>query len=452
MIGCARALRHCTLLLLAWQCDAMAGAMLLGTSVHLDAGKSIPAYFAEQSRVLGTNTFRTDILWGDIERTKGELAFPVSLAGLERAIADAAGAGSAPLLILDYGNPFYDKGSFPLSDEAQAAFVRYVEFVATRFKGKVRHYEVWNEWNIGLATGHKVPYSYPSSGRDYARLLKKVYQAVKRIDPQALVIAGAVANRDIAWIDEMVASADGQYDGLSVHPYNWARDGAGRTPEEAVQWLAMLSARLARRSRAVPLYVTEMGWPSHSGPHGLDPFSAADYLARFCVLAREQPSIKGVWWYDFQDDGDNAGEPEHNFGLVTRRGVAKPAFAALRDVAARITQAHSGEKLDLGEGVRGVRLNGPGGKASIVVWSVQPGQRQELEIAAGAGRASVLLLQAGSDLPGQTIVLDINGDSHSLPLLGRPWIISGELGGVTLRRPKGVLATLKQWLRRLALE
>jgi hypothetical protein len=84
----------------------------------------------------------------------------------------------------------------------------------------------------------------------------------------------------------------------------------------------------------VPFHITEMGWPSHSGPRGRDPGLCAAYLARLYLLGRTLPYLRGIWWYDFQDDGWNREHNEHNFGVVRPDLTPKPAYHALADIAA----------------------------------------------------------------------------------------------------------------------
>jgi hypothetical protein len=417
-------MRRVSLIILLFASDALAQDFLVGTCVHFEARKTDPDEFGADSQKLGINSFRAEIPWWDIEKAEGQLAFPSSLSRVDRAINDAVKTGGHPLLILGYGNQFYDQGSFPLSDTAQAAFVRYAEFVAVRYKNKVRHYELWNEWNIGLSTGHPIPFTYSGSGKDYSRLLKKVYRAIKVIDPDAIVIAGAVANRDVLWINEMIKSADAQYDGISVHPYNYSNGPEGRTPEEAVQWLNMLHKLLPPPSN---IFVTEMGWPTYSGSHTTDKDTAGDYLARFYLLAREKPFIKGIWWYDFQDDGDNPADSEQNFGIVSRGYLPKPSFFAMRDIAIQVSQASVGSNVELGKNVHAVRLVGTNGKSVLAVWSLQQTGAQSILLSSTADHSEFSLLQVGANSQVNTIRLGKNLPPIRLSVTGRPWLISGDL-------------------------
>jgi hypothetical protein len=49
--------------------------------------------------------------------------------------------------------------------------------------------------------------------------------------------------------------------------------------------------------------------------------------------------LKGIWWYDFQDDGWRAQYNEHNFGMVRPDLTPKPSFHAFRAVATIAAEA-----------------------------------------------------------------------------------------------------------------
>ena len=67
-------------------------------------------------------------------------------------------------------------------------FVNYAVAVVERYRGRVSHYQIWNEPNI-----------YPEWGNQaidpvaYADLLCRSYQALKEVDPEIVVISGAIA-------------------------------------------------------------------------------------------------------------------------------------------------------------------------------------------------------------------------------------------------------------------
>ena len=298
----------------------------IGVNVHLS-----PQAHTERIlpvlRSLGVTSIRFATLWVWVEKEKGKLDIGQGFGKLDSAVEQANSSGIQPLIILGLGNALYDQGGFPLSPEAQDAFVRYVEAVAKHYKGAVKQYEVWNEWNIGMGVpGH--PRGDPGA---YAGLLERVYVALKHVDPEIVVVGGAVAVGGWEWANRLIKTkaVDGM-DVFSVHPYAYPA-----VPEKVVAWLDALedAAKRSTNGRELPLYMTEIGWPTHKGPKGLDESLVADYLARLYLLAPTRSFVKGVWWYDLFEDGVDPANFEHHFGLVRPDNSLKPAACALTEVA-----------------------------------------------------------------------------------------------------------------------
>ncbi|MBR4663297.1 MAG: beta-galactosidase [Lentisphaeria bacterium] len=100
---------------------------------------------------LGIKTIRLQAGWAKTEKVPGTYDF----AWLDHIIDDAVGRGLNILLETDYGNPAYPggggpdlAGGFPESEEALAAWDRWVEAMARRYAGKVRDWAMWNEPDI----------------------------------------------------------------------------------------------------------------------------------------------------------------------------------------------------------------------------------------------------------------------------------------------------------------
>ena len=97
---------------------------------------------------LGIRRIRLQGGWATTEREPGKYDWR----WLDRVIDDARGRGLEILLETSYGNPIYPGGGnrglgggFPTSAVALAAWDKWVEAMATRYKGKVRDWEMWNE-------------------------------------------------------------------------------------------------------------------------------------------------------------------------------------------------------------------------------------------------------------------------------------------------------------------
>jgi hypothetical protein len=101
-------------------------------------------------------------------------------------------------------------------------FYDYVFAVASRYRGRVEAYQIWNEPNLAREWGNR-----PPNPAEYVELLKVGYQAVKAADPQAIVISAglapttrddAAAMPDVYFIQGMYeAGAAAYFDTLGVH-------------------------------------------------------------------------------------------------------------------------------------------------------------------------------------------------------------------------------------------
>jgi polysaccharide biosynthesis protein PslG len=335
---------------------------ILGVCNHLAHGRSTAEQSVRAMTNLGANSFRDDAFWSFLETEKNVLRWPQRLQELERAIDLANQQGIEPVVILAYENRFHHEGRYPTSDEAQAAFARYAEFVVRRFKGRVRYYEVWNEWN------------QHGGAADYARLLKRVYPAIKRIDSNAIVLGGAVEGAaPPKFIRAMMEQGTLPFmDGLSVHPYVFWRGRSG-TPEAMYQWMVDLQAMLRQYSsgRDVPIYITEIGWPTNTSAHGISEVEAADYVAQMVLMMRSLPYVKGVWWYNLFNKGTNPKDHELNFGLLTEDGQAKPAFHGFAQISELARKAQFVRRENTSAGTWAMRFTNPEGDETLAVFSTR---------------------------------------------------------------------------------
>ncbi len=306
----------------------------VGVCAHFGQNKGIPERNLEMMKAAGINSLRDELSWGGTERKRGEYAIaPDKNATFRR----AAELGIRPMLIFDYANRLYDKGDRPRSPEALEGYTRYAEFLVRHFGTDVPLYEVWNEYDIPI--GMPQEFRKGGSPEDYVKMLKHVYPRVKKLAPKVTVVGGAPTPGGVGrgWLEQIVKLGALDYcDVLSIHTYNYSNKPQARTPEAWHAWMQQVQAMLRKynKGRDVPLFVTEMGWPTHVGkPNGTSPERSASYLGRLYLLARTLPSLRGIWWYDYQDDGWNAEYNEDNFGIVRPDLSAKPSYYVMADVA-----------------------------------------------------------------------------------------------------------------------
>lgn len=171
----------------------------------------------------------------------------------------------------------------PSSTEAAEEFTRAL---LTRYRGRIRWLEVWNEFNNTAGAVF-----WTGSMSELARLARSVYRAAKTTDPSVVVLAPSVTSDDQS-LTRFLSADDGDggagarwLDGIALHPYRaygWSEKG--RTPDlELGRWVDEIRKRLAdgRRAVSTPIYVTEIGYhwaPDDPSIIGRSPESFADWI------------------------------------------------------------------------------------------------------------------------------------------------------------------------------
>jgi hypothetical protein len=307
--------------------SAQASSMEIGAVIHYSwKDADLPAIDRMVSATKLTS-WRSSLVWASVERSKGVYAPTPEYARVMDVARQAHAKGLKPLLVLGYGNPLYERGGLVTTDQARIGFANYARWVASQMKGVVRYYEIWNEWNIGFgSTDHP---RRIGSVEDYAKLVQMAALAIHEADPDAVVIAGGATNSDTSWFNTFGTTGVLRYiDGVSIHPYNYGKPLYLHSPEAAMEWVDTIQRQMTsdNDNKSVDMYITEMGWPSST--HGYEEDVVADYMQRFLELARRSDHVRGVWWYDLVDDGNDPGNKEHRFGLFHRNG--EPKASALR--------------------------------------------------------------------------------------------------------------------------
>lgn len=184
----------------------------------------------------------------------------------------------------------------------------YVRTVATRYKGRIRAYEVWNEPNDkGFFTG---------TPEAMLVLQKEAYRIVKEVDPANLLVMPAAVHAH-KWLDAYLALGGGAYaDVIGYHFY------VPREPPEAML-REVEGVRALMRKHGVghkPIWNTETGWwiansdgtPEDGGVASswkrLLADEAAAYVARALILGR-WAGLERFYWYAWDNRGLGLIEP-----------------------------------------------------------------------------------------------------------------------------------------------
>lgn len=372
------------------------GYLLIGSTLHAQGVRDLSDFTLglnthhlggevdERLKILGVGGTRCDLNWKRISDTHGVID-PENKAYLS--ILQAPPFLIDPLVVLAYGHPGFDGGGRIVSPKGREAYLAYALASVQRLSPRTRLFEVWNEWNSPGMGG--APLS-EGSGKvdDYLTLLKKTYANLKKAYPNLTLLGGAtwgIGDKDNFMINELRGGLLDSIDGLSIHPYfYWQR----QLPEVALSVsLSTLRSWLNSypKGPSMPLYVTELGWPTFDAAHGVTMDEQAKYMARSVLLLAAEPQIKGVWIYELRDGGTDPKDKECHFGILQNDGKPKPSFFVMKELARLLHESSSIRKMPAGtsDEIYFIKLTDNAGASKIICWTVKPNAPWKIRINAG---------------------------------------------------------------------
>jgi hypothetical protein len=335
---------------LVWLCPAIAPArnaaahrsssgLLVGVSVagpvgdspSTQAGRDVP-----QLKALGAKVMRIEVPWSVLEPRQPGQIDPGALASTDHLMNEAAAAGirvimmvqstpcwasSAPASVLRRCNPSGGSQANAWPPRQSAAFAAFVAYLAGRYGHELVAIEIWNEPD----QSNERYFAGPEKAARYAAMLRAAYPAIKQVNPEVRVLAGAIVGSSGAFLRVLYAAGiKGYYDGLAVHYYTLTL-GALRAIHEV---------QLANGDDT-PLWLDEFGWSScwphvkvqEEQPCVTPQVQAANITNVFRALARA-PYVAAAILYKLRDSSNE------DFGVLSTNGKRKPAFVALARVIA----------------------------------------------------------------------------------------------------------------------
>jgi hypothetical protein len=188
----------------------------------------------------------------------------------------------------------------------------YVRTVASRYRGRIEAYEIWNEPNWQG--------EYYGSPQRLAALTSAAARAIKSVDPQALVVSPSFVVSDTfdnVWLSRFLSSGGADStDVIAIHGYP-AKGGA---PEQALQYMTDVFKLLDRHHVRQPVWDTEYNL-RRTGRGPLAAQVGGLLLARSYLLAASY-GIARLYWYAWGD---------RNFGAVEMATAHRHPTAAARD-------------------------------------------------------------------------------------------------------------------------
>ncbi len=254
--------------------------------------------------------------------------------------------------------PGFSKGEYQVfyapdmeSLEVRGAFKAVGAFLASRYEGKVSHFECWNEPNQGSYLYPQVPASAKNGGAaTYLLMLKEWYAGVKRGSAGAAVLAGATAPRGRGDAESTPPQAFARYlkdhgvldymDAYSHHPYTpggSTRIAPGEPPNNPHRAVTLgnLDQITELFPSGTPFYLTEFGYNTQYSVWFGVTVSKADqarYLRQGYAYTRAHyPQVKALLWF-LVDDWNPSGELDDGegvyMGVRSSEGKRKPSWYA----------------------------------------------------------------------------------------------------------------------------
>jgi hypothetical protein len=243
--------------------------------------------------------------------------------------------------------PEEQTGSFAPPDDFDD-YTRFAAALAERYRGRIHYYQLWNEPNI-----------YPEWGEQgvnpeaYTDLLCRAYKAIKDVDPDAVILSGALAPtaelsgrdlNDYIFLQRMYnAGAGSCFDILSMQGYGlWSGPTDHRMRPLVINYGRNAFIRdimVKNGDEHKPIWISEMNW--NVAPDGVDPRYGRvtlDQQARWAPMAYQRAQEEWPWigvisfWYFKRADTTwlDAGQPEAYFQMADPSFNLMPVYDSMK--------------------------------------------------------------------------------------------------------------------------
>ena len=306
----------------------------------------------ELARELGATTIVQFFPWAYVEREPGQYSWSLA----DRIVRQTEMQGLRVIarlgLVPDWARAGKTKTLNHLTEDLFPAFAAYAAAFAERYAGSVERLSIWNAPRLSFEWGYQ-----PAAPARYVRLLGASYGPIKQANPQAVVLAGALAPtleprgsaaglNELDFLHDMYDLGASEYfDALAIHSYGF------RAPPEDEPAPDRLNFRRSELQRAImlaagdghkPVYITESGWNDHPRwTQAVRPSQRADYTVRaFEYGERHWDWLENLCIWALRYPADVYSYPD-NFTLVSADFAPKPIYYALQDYARGWTRSET---------------------------------------------------------------------------------------------------------------
>jgi hypothetical protein len=251
-----------------------------------------------------------------------------------------------------------ERGTFAPPDDL-ADWGDYVYAVASRYRGRIRYYQLWNEPNIYPEWGEQ-----PVDPEGYTRLLCEGYRRAREADPDVVIVSGALAPtvsldpgpgpalglNEFVFLQRMYdAGAADCFDVLAVNDYMlWSGPTDRRMQPLNINFARPAYVRdimVANGDAAKPIWLSEMNSnavPNDPTIEGWGNFGQVtlEQQARYAPLAYQRAMEEWPWlgvvnfWFFKRPDDAVRNQSWYYFRMVEPDFTPLPVYEAMREYTA----------------------------------------------------------------------------------------------------------------------
>ena len=234
----------------------------------------------------------------------------------------------------------------------------WVRAVATRYKGRIKFYEIWNEPDLGY---------FPGTADEYLVLLDIAHEEIKKADPDAKVLTGGfgsvkLGRSDKELIDRTLDEGRDDWDYLAYHRHGTFE----RLTDDVETYLQPAREKLGILDKPMWFNETALGRPDETS----------------WDMAREMPKrVPYLWsygtdaWYNFCIFINNQDSSGYDYSMLSPDYHPRPNLPAYTAVVRMLRGREFDRRLDFGEGFYGFAFRGKGtftgqdaGSRAFVIW------------------------------------------------------------------------------------
>jgi polysaccharide biosynthesis protein PslG len=330
-----------------------------GFQVHMwDISQQAKGFVVGDVQQAGFNWAKHQVEWQTIETAPGQFNW----GELDTIVNMLNQGGLKVLLSVAHAPTFYRSPSSGLMPADPNTFLRLMQTMAARYRGKVQAYELWNEENLAREAG-----AANINPTTYLPLLKAGYTGVKAGDPSAMGLLGAlsptgnttvgVSMDDLEYLQALYALNNGEaknyFDAATAHLSGFSNppdctpatsqcslSGGFNNHPSFFAFYRLGQYRdvmTAAGDAAKTIWLTEFGYDSNEVAvpgYEYSTFISEDTQARFLVqavqMARQTPYIGGImiWNLNYQAIVPQNDE-KWGFSVLRSDWSGRPAYFAL---------------------------------------------------------------------------------------------------------------------------